>query len=60
MGKNKIICSLLFTVIATVVYGLIIFILEKGNLDVVNFVVFGVYAIITFISNIFIIQKYKK
>ena len=60
MNKKKIMESLIFTLIATVVYGLIIFIFEKGNLDIVDFIGLGFYAIIMFISNIFIIQKYKK
>ncbi len=60
MNKKNIVESFIFTLIATVVYGAIIYILEKGDLDVVDFIGFGVYAIIMFISNIFIMQKHIK
>ena len=60
MNKKNIMASLMSTLIATIIYGLIISIFKKGNLDVVDFVGFGVYAITMFITNIFIIQKYRK
>ena len=60
MKKYKILDSLISTGIATLVYGLLIFIINNASFDSKDFLMLGAFVIITFITNIFIIQKYKK
>lgn len=57
MKKNKILDSLIATIISTFIYIIIIAIYEKGNLNYIDFFGFGFFAIIMFLSNIFIIQN---
>lgn len=58
--KKDIFSSIITTLIATTVYGIIIYFIEKGNFNTADYIGIIVYAIVMFISNLFIVQKYKK
>ena len=60
MKKYKVLESIISTLIATLIFGVLMFIFDNEVLDWKFFLQLLIFAITMFLSNLFIIQKYKK
>lgn len=49
--------SLIFSLLSTLAYGVIMYIVEKGNFNITGFIGLAVHAIIIFLSYVFFIRK---